>query len=100
MPNEELTLAQVDYREPGIDGRLHLTLYDPADPASRDEAKSINADLVREGLAFVDRKQSRLLNAYPDAAASLKAAHQEARRAHAGALQVLRPSLPLAEPRC
>lgn len=66
---------------------MHLTLFDPADPASRDESRSINADLVREGLAFVDRKQDRLLAAYPLVAASLKSAHEEARRAHAGALR-------------
>ena len=49
-------------------------------------AQSINASIIRDGLARVVTK-GRLASAYPDAVAKLSQAHEEARRAHAGALQ-------------
>jgi len=47
-------IAVIDYKEGPL---LHLRLIDPSDPASStDPDASINADLVREGFATVDKK--------------------------------------------
>lgn len=47
-------IAVIDYKEGPV---LHLRLIDPSDPASStDRDGSINADLVREGFATVDKK--------------------------------------------
>ncbi|OJD19353.1 hypothetical protein AJ78_00715 [Emergomyces pasteurianus Ep9510] len=54
-------VANVDYTGP--DGTLHITLLDPSESKSLEE--SINADVIREGLAMVPRK----LNAWERAAA-------------------------------
>ena len=79
--------ANLDWRDPA-DGTLHLTLYDcpVTSPTLKDVAQSVNASLIRDGLARVVTK-GRLAVAYPDAVAKLGQAHEEARRAHAGALQ-------------
>ncbi|EJD02961.1 transcription factor [Fomitiporia mediterranea MF3/22] len=56
-------IANVDFREGTL---LHLRLIDPSDPnAANDSTACINADLVREGLASVDRKGCKYLPAYP-----------------------------------
>ncbi len=47
-------IANVDYKEGG--SLLHLRLIDPADPASAKGEASINADLVREGYASIEKK--------------------------------------------
>jgi staphylococcal nuclease domain-containing protein 1 len=47
-------VAVIDYKEGPL---MHLRLIDPSDPASsNDPIASINADLVREGFATVDKK--------------------------------------------
>ncbi|KAG8759264.1 hypothetical protein FRC14_006340 [Serendipita sp. 396] len=50
---ERKLIANIDYKEGGL---LHLRLIDPSDPASKSGTASINADLVREGYATIDRK--------------------------------------------
>ncbi|KAH0827961.1 hypothetical protein J3R83DRAFT_3599 [Lanmaoa asiatica] len=50
-------IANIDQKEGNI---LHLRLIDPADPASaQNPLACINADLLREGLASIDRKNCR-----------------------------------------
>jgi staphylococcal nuclease domain-containing protein 1 len=47
-------IAVIDHKEGPL---LHLRLIDPSDPAtSTDHEASINADLVREGFATVDKR--------------------------------------------
>jgi staphylococcal nuclease domain-containing protein 1 len=79
-------VANIDYKEPGQNGLHHLTLFDPDDPSSKSENNSINATLVREGLATVDTK-SKIIGAYPQVAASLKQASAEAHRQRKGAYE-------------
>lgn len=56
-------IANVDYRE---GPSLHLRLIDPSDTsAAQDPNACVNTDLVREGLASIDRKGCRYLQAYP-----------------------------------
>ncbi|KAF9237524.1 hypothetical protein BU15DRAFT_88689 [Melanogaster broomeanus] len=56
-------IANIDHKEGNL---LHLRLIDPADPAAtQDLLACINADLLREGLASIDRKNCRYLTAYP-----------------------------------
>lgn len=77
-------VANIDYREPGAAGLLHVSLYDPA--ASPDATSSINTQLVREGLARIDQK-ARYRSAYPAQTKALDAAREEARRSRAGAYE-------------
>ena len=56
-------IANVDQKEGNI---LHLRLIDPTDPDSaQNPLACINAVLLREGLASIDRKNCRYLGAYP-----------------------------------
>ncbi|KAG8833983.1 hypothetical protein FRC17_009765 [Serendipita sp. 399] len=57
-------IANVDFKEGSL---LHLRLIDPSDPASRSGTASINADLVREGYATIDRKgtPAKYASSYP-----------------------------------
>jgi len=56
-------VANVDQREGQL---LHLRLIDPSDPAvATDPNVSINADLLRAGVATIDRKGCRYIGAYP-----------------------------------
>ncbi|KAI9571098.1 hypothetical protein HD554DRAFT_2239128 [Boletus coccyginus] len=56
-------IANIDQKEGNI---LHLRLIDPADPASaQNPLACINAGLLREGLASIDRKNCKYLGAYP-----------------------------------
>lgn len=82
-------IANVDYREPGAGGALHLTLYDPANPASGDPTASINVDLAREGLALLDQRKAPYWNAYQAMTKRLQEAVGQARRSHAVSLAVL-----------
>lgn len=57
-------IANVDQKEGNI---LHLRLIDPADPGSaQDPFACINAVLLREGLASIDRRNCKYLGAYPE----------------------------------
>jgi staphylococcal nuclease domain-containing protein 1 len=56
-------IANIDQKEGNT---LHLRLIDPADPASaQNPLACVNADLLREGLASIDRKNCKYLGAYP-----------------------------------
>lgn len=70
-------IGNVDAKEGSL---LHLRLIDPSDPVSaEDPLASINADLVREGLASIDRKGCKYLNAYPAQLKKLQEATKEAK---------------------
>ncbi|CCL99863.1 uncharacterized protein FIBRA_01888 [Fibroporia radiculosa] len=75
-------VANTDQREGSL---LHLRLIDPTDPAvQQDKFASINADLLREGLATIDRKSCRYLSAYPSVVKSLQEAVNAAKRERLG----------------
>jgi hypothetical protein len=78
-------VANIDQRDPNL---LHLSLFDPNDPAALSaHENSINVQLVREGLARID-KRSRFRAAYPNVVKALDVAQQEARRTRAGAYEL------------
>ncbi|GBE81492.1 Staphylococcal nuclease domain-containing protein [Sparassis crispa] len=65
-------VANIDQREGPL---LHLRLMDPTDPATEQAPSAcINADLLREGLATIDRKGCKYLSAYPRLVKDLQAA--------------------------
>ncbi|KAG1737619.1 hypothetical protein EDB19DRAFT_1909600 [Suillus lakei] len=75
-------VANIDYKEGTT---LHLRLIDPNDPvATQDPLACINADLLREGLASIDRKGCKYLSAYPHVMSKLQTAVAEAKRDRAG----------------
>ncbi|KAK1924792.1 transcription factor [Papiliotrema laurentii] len=74
-------VGNIDQREGNL---LHLRLIDPSDPnAADDPLACINADLVREGLATVD-KSLRYLQSYPQVLQKLEAASDGAKRDRLG----------------
>ncbi|KAL5631513.1 hypothetical protein ACGC1H_007134 [Rhizoctonia solani] len=74
-------VANVDHKDGHI---LHLRLIDPQDPQSAsDPHASINAELVRDGLAMIDKKE-RYLVSYPGMLNALKDATQSAKRERLG----------------
>ncbi|KAI0661175.1 transcription factor [Cubamyces menziesii] len=75
-------VANIDHREGPV---LHLRLIDPTNPAvAHDPYESINVELVREGLATVDKKGCRYLSSYPAMAKKLQEAIATAKRDRAG----------------
>ena len=75
-------VANIDHKEGSL---LHLRLIDPADPASaQDPTACINADLLREGLATIDRKGCKYLSAYPNVVKTLRAATETAKKERMG----------------
>lgn len=75
-------VANIDYREGPV---LHLRIIDPTDPtAQTDPLASINAGLLREGLATIDRKNCRYLPAYPNVVKHLQEAVNLAKRERQG----------------
>ncbi|RXK36714.1 staphylococcal nuclease domain-containing protein 1 [Tremella mesenterica] len=69
-------VANIDHREGSL---LHLRLIDPTDPNSaEDPLTCLNADLVREGLASID-KSCRYLSAYPQIVKKLQDAVEGAK---------------------
>ena len=79
-------VAKIDAKEPN--GTLHLRLLDPSDPDSAISAEyCINADLVADGLALIDKKTSRYSNKYPGMQATLQDALQSAKDNRAGAFE-------------
>ncbi|ORX39823.1 hypothetical protein BD324DRAFT_615122 [Kockovaella imperatae] len=69
-------VANVDHREGNL---LHLRLIDPSDPnAADDPLACLNADMIREGLATLD-KSCRYLAAYPQVVEKLKQATEGAK---------------------
>lgn len=78
-------MANVDHREGPL---LHLRLIDPSDSNSKnDPLACINADLVREGLATIDRKECRYIAAYPKILATLQDAVAGAKRDRLGVFE-------------
>lgn len=72
----------MDFREGST---LHLRLIDPTDPAvTSDSSACVNADLVREGLASIDRKGCKYLNAYPQVLKKLQESVLSAKRDRLG----------------
>jgi len=71
-------IANIDHKEGSL---LHLRLIDPSDPSVQtDPYACINADLVREGLASIDRKGCKYLKAYPQVNQKLRDSIQLAKR--------------------
>ena len=71
-------VANVDHKESST---LHLRLIDPADSATaEDPLASINVDLVREGLASIDRKGCKYLASYSQVQKKLQEAVAGAKR--------------------
>lgn len=73
-------VANVDYVSP--EGTLHVTLLDPS--VSKNLDHSINADIVREGLAMVPKKLKAWERAATDTLTHLRAMQEEAKEDRAG----------------
>jgi len=75
-------VANIDHKEGSL---LHLRLMDPTDPAAaRDPLACINADLVREGLASLDRKGCHYFSAYSQVMKKLQQSVADAKRDRLG----------------
>ncbi|KIO18063.1 hypothetical protein M407DRAFT_32256 [Tulasnella calospora MUT 4182] len=72
-------IANIDAREGPV---LHLRLIDPSDAGSPTD--SINAQLVREGLAVTDRKGCKYISSYPQILKRLQDDTAEAKRTRSG----------------
>ena len=73
-------VANVDYLSP--DGTLHVTLLDPT--VSKNLEQSVNADIIREGLAMVPRKLKAWERAAGETLAHLQKLEEEAKQARRG----------------
>jgi staphylococcal nuclease domain-containing protein 1 len=79
-------VANIDHKEGST---LHLRLIDPADPVTADDPlASINVDLVRDGLASVDRKGCKYLTSYPQVQKKLQEAVAGAKRDRCGMFEL------------
>ncbi|KAG6918719.1 hypothetical protein DXG01_012204 [Tephrocybe rancida] len=75
-------VANIDHKEGLI---LHLRLIDPENPAvASDPFACINADLLAEGFAAIDRKGCKYLAAYPQVVKKLQSSVLAAKRDRAG----------------
>lgn len=75
-------IANVDHKEGSM---LHLRLIDPENPnVANDPLACVNADLLAEGLASIDRKSCRYLSAYPQIVKKLQDSVLSAKRDRAG----------------
>jgi staphylococcal nuclease domain-containing protein 1 len=75
-------VANIDHKEGSL---LHLRLMDPTDPtAARDPLACINADLLRDGVAAIDRKNCKYIASYPQVVKKLQEAVAEAKRDRLG----------------
>ncbi|KAL0565818.1 hypothetical protein V5O48_016203 [Marasmius crinis-equi] len=75
-------VANIDHKEGNL---LHLRLIDPADPATaQDPLNCINADLLREGVASIDKKGCKYLSAYPQLVRKLQQSVLDAKRERLG----------------
>ncbi|KAE8419269.1 hypothetical protein BDV36DRAFT_138642 [Aspergillus pseudocaelatus] len=77
--NREL-VANVDYVSP--EGTLHVTLMDPTESKNLDH--SINADLIREGLAMVPRKLKAWERSAAETLSHLRSQEEEAKQERRG----------------
>ncbi|KAH9485463.1 Staphylococcal nuclease domain-containing protein 1 [Psilocybe cubensis] len=75
-------VANIDYKEGPL---LHLRLIDPSNPAvAEDPLACINADLVAEGLASIDKRGCKYFSSYPQVLKKLQLSVAEAKRDRAG----------------
>jgi len=75
-------VANIDHKEGPL---LHLRLMDPLDPSSAEDPLScINADLLQEGVASLDRKNCKYISAYPQLVKKLRQSLDIAKRERAG----------------
>ncbi|KAM6502195.1 hypothetical protein JOM56_002172 [Amanita muscaria] len=75
-------IANIDHKDGPL---LHLRLIDPSDGTIENDPNTcINADLVREGLASIDRRGCKYLKAYPQVYQKLRDSIQVAKRDRAG----------------
>uniref|UniRef100_A0A0W0FH61 Transcription factor n=1 Tax=Moniliophthora roreri TaxID=221103 RepID=A0A0W0FH61_MONRR len=75
-------IANVDHKEGSL---LHLRLIDPQDPATaEDPSACINADLLREGVALIDRKGCKYLSSYPQLMKKFQQSVTDAKRERLG----------------
>jgi staphylococcal nuclease domain-containing protein 1 len=75
-------VANVDHREGSL---LHLRLMDPTDPASaEDPLHCVNADLLQDGVALIDRKNCRYISSYPQLMKKFQASLNMAKKERAG----------------
>jgi staphylococcal nuclease domain-containing protein 1 len=75
-------VANIDRKEGTL---LHLRLIDPSSPSvTSDPLACVNADLVSEGLALIDRKGCKYLSSYPQVVKKLESSVMEAKRDRAG----------------
>ncbi|KAG6849990.1 hypothetical protein H0H93_002780 [Arthromyces matolae] len=75
-------VANIDSREGSL---LHLRLIDPENPAAaNDPLACINADLLADGLALIDRKGCKYLPSYPQVVKRLQVSVLAAKRDRMG----------------
>ncbi|KAJ7096223.1 hypothetical protein C8R44DRAFT_643966 [Mycena epipterygia] len=75
-------VANIDHKEGAL---LHLRLMDPSDPtAAEDPFACINADLLHDGVAAIDRKSCKYLSAYPQVVKRLQSAVAQAKKERLG----------------
>ncbi|KAJ7647235.1 hypothetical protein FB45DRAFT_892832 [Roridomyces roridus] len=75
-------VANIDHKEGSV---LHLRLMDPSDPAAaEDPLACINADLLHDGVASIDRKNCRYLAAYPQVVQRLQKSVVQAKKERLG----------------
>ncbi|KAJ7703098.1 hypothetical protein B0H17DRAFT_1157205 [Mycena rosella] len=75
-------VANIDHKEGSL---LHLRLMDPLDPtAAEDPLACINADLLHDGVAAIDRKNCKYLSAYPQVVKKLQSAVAQAKKERLG----------------
>ncbi|EGO00009.1 hypothetical protein SERLA73DRAFT_167866 [Serpula lacrymans var. lacrymans S7.3] len=74
-------VANIDQEEGSL---LHLRLMDPSDSAIAHDPLGINADLLREGLAALDRKSCKYFSVYPQIVKGLQNAVLSAKRDRLG----------------
>jgi len=75
-------VANTDHKE---GSQMHLRLIDPTDPAAQhDPLACINAELLRDGVATIDRKSCKYLAAYPQVEKKLREAVDQAKRERLG----------------
>ena len=77
-------VANIDRRDPTS---VSLTLFDPDVKQSQTPTSSLNVELVKYGLAKID-KRSPLRSAYPKVVQALEQARTEAKRTRAGAFEM------------
>lgn len=84
LVNDKPLVARVDHND-ARDGTLWVSLFDPeSESADKVETRSINDEIVEQGLAMVGRKPSRWEKAQEPALAKLREKEEEAKTARMG----------------